>query len=393
MSGIERAIIVVLDGVGVGALPDAWQYGDDGADTLGNVGRHVGGLHLPHLERLGLGCLHRVEGVACESPVGSYGRMAEAGVGKDTTVGHWELAGVVTRRPFPTYPRGFPRELIEEFERRIGRRVLGNVVASGTEIVAELGAEHLRTGYPIVYTSADSVFQIAAHEQVMPPPELYGICLTARELLQGEHGVSRVIARPFVGEPGRFVRTPRRRDFGLPPPAPTLLDLVKESGREVVGVGKIGDIFAHRGLTGEIKTAGNAEGIAALTDCLRRPFAGLVMANLVDFDMLYGHRNDVDGFGRALWQLDEGLGRWLPCLGPADALFVTADHGCDPTTVSTDHSREYVPVLGAGARLRPGVDLGERTSFADLGATVADMLSVGPLAAGESFVALITGQG
>jgi len=385
-----RAIVIVLDSVGVGALPDASAYGDDGSDTLGHIAQAMGGLHLPNLERLGLGCLHSVAGVSCPALAeGSYGRMAEMSAGKDTTVGHWEIAGIITRRPFPTFPEGFPPDLIAEYERRIGRRVLGNKVASGTAIIQELGEEHLRTGYPIVYTSADSVFQVAAHEQVVPVEQLYEMCRTARTMLTGEYAVDRVIARPFAGEPGHFYRTERRKDFGLEPPAPTLLDHVKAAGQEVVGIGKIGDIYAHRGLTQEIHTSGNSEGMRALVDSLSSVVSGLVMVNLVDFDMLYGHRNDVAGYARALVQFDMDLAPLLAALAPGDALFITADHGCDPTTPSTDHSREYVPLLCYGSRLRRGVDLGVRSSFADLGATVAEMLSVGPLDAGQSFMSLL----
>jgi len=379
-------VIIVLDSVGVGALPDAGIYGDEDSDTLGNVARALGGLCLPCLESLGLGCLHSIEGVSCPPlPAGCYGRMAEASVGKDTTVGHWEIAGIITSRPFPTYPRGFPDEVIESFEARIGRRVLGNKAASGTEIIEELGEEHLRTGCPIVYTSADSVFQIAAHEEVIPVDRLYEMCLIARSILVGEHAVARVIARPFVGRPGGFVRTDRRRDFGLAPPAPTLLDKVQATGLPVVGIGKIGDIFAHRGLTREIHTSDNREGISAICDCLQGTSEGLIFANLVDYDMLYGHRNDVAGYARALSEFDRRLPGVLALLENGDALFITADHGCDPTTCSTDHSREYVPLLCTGPSLKRGVDVGTRASFADLGATVAELLSVGELKSGTSF--------
>jgi len=383
---VERVTVVVLDGAGVGALSDAWRYGDEGSDTLGNLARRVGGLRLPNLQRLGLGCLHRILGVPCgQRPAGCYGRMAEASVGKDSTVGHWEIAGIITTRPFPTYPNGFPADLIEEFARRIGRKVLGNKVASGTIIIEELGARHLSTGYPIVYTSADSVFQVAAHEEVIPEEELYHMCHVARGLLRGEHAVARVIARPFVGAPGSFVRTPRRKDFGLEPPGLTVFDLASAHGLHVVGIGKIGDLFAHRGLTQEIGASGNLAVVRALLECLRERRAGIVFATLVDFDMLYGHRNDAAGFAAALAEFDNFLPAILSELGDGDVLFITADHGCDPTTASTDHSREYVPLICFGSSIGAGVALGTRATFADLGATAADLLSLDCPAAGESF--------
>ncbi|MHB0877231.1 MAG: phosphopentomutase [Anaerolineae bacterium] len=387
---LKRATIIVLDGVGVGALPDAGDYGDAGSDTLGHVAAAVGGLRLPTLEVLGLGCLHAVAGVPCPAtPRASYGRMAELSVGKDTTVGHWEMAGLPTLRPFPTYAHGFPPDLIAEYERRIGRPVLGNKVASGTVIIEELGAEHLRTGYPIVYTSADSVFQIAAHEDVIPLERLYEMCLVARALLTGEHAVARVIARPFVGAPGAFVRTTGRKDFSLEPQGDTLLDRAKAAGLDVIGVGKIGDIFVHRGLTQEIKTTGNADGMRAVGRCLAAGFGGLLFANLVDFDMLFGHRNDVAGFAAALAEFDAGLAQVLPLFTGDDALFITADHGGDPTTTSTDHAREYVPLLCYGPALAAGVDLGVRATFADLGATVAEFLGMPAPSSGHSFAAAV----
>ncbi len=390
MKPLRRCILIVLDSVGVGALPDAGDYGDEGSDTLGNLSRLMGGLDLPALGALGLGCIHSILGVPCAgAPRGCFGRMAEASAGKDSIVGHWELAGLVTRRPFPTYPEGFPAGLIEEFERRIGRRVLGNRVASGTVIIEELGREHLATGYPIVYTSADSVFQIAAHEEVIALPELYDLCRVAREMLRGDNAVARVIARPFVGRPGSFVRTAGRKDFGLEPQGQTVLDIIQESGLLVVGVGKIGDLFAHRGLTEEIKTAGNDDTMERLLQGSREIESGLIFGNLVDFDMLYGHRNDSEGFARALEEFDAFLPRLMDELGEGDVLFITADHGCDPTTPSTDHSREYVPVLGYGPGLRPGVDLGTRQTFADLGATIADLLGVRAPEAGTSFADIL----
>ena len=380
----------MLDSVGVGELPDAAAYGDQGSNTLAGVASAVGGLDLPNLAKLGLGNVVSVLGVPPHaSAAGCYGKMAERSVGKDTTTGHWELAGIVTDRPFPTYPDGFPAALIEEFARVTGYGVLSGRPASGTAIIDELGEEHLRSRRLIVYTSADSVFQIAAHEALLPPDELYRVCRAARELLTGEHAVARVIARPFVGSPGEFVRTDRRRDFSLPPPRDTLLDLALQAGREVVGIGKIDDIFAHRGLSRTVHTVSNAEAMAALIDTATAGGSGIVIANLIEFDMLYGHRNDAPGYARALEGFDAALPALLGSLQEGDALFITADHGCDPTTPSTDHSREYVPLLATGASLRQNVDLGVRESFADLAATVAEGLGIDGRLDGASFLAAI----
>lgn len=385
-SHIDRAIVVVLDSVGVGELPDAADYGDSGANTLAHVAGAVGGLRLPNLERMGVGRIIPIPGVAAVTePTASYGRMAELSAGKDTTTGHWELMGVITEHPFPTYPGGFPDQVIREFESRIGRRTLGNTVASGTEIIKRLGDEHVRTGFPIVYTSADSVFQIACHEAVVPVEELYEMCAEARRLLVNPHNVQRVIARPFEGESGRFVRTPRRRDFALEPPAPTLLDLIAGTGDEVIGIGKIEDVFAHRGVTASLHTSSNADSISATVDVLESGRGRLVLANLVDFDTLYGHRNDAEGYARALREFDDALPKMLGALREGDALAITADHGCDPTTSGTDHTREYVPLLICGGRLRSGVDLGVRSSFCDLAATLAELLDVGGVNCGVSF--------
>jgi len=350
-----------------------------------------GYLNVPNLARLGLGKLVRLPGCDTEGgPSGAYGRMAEKSCGKDTTTGHWELMGIILDKPFPTYPRGFPPEIIEAFERRIGRKVLGNKPASGTVIIEELGREHMATGYPIVYTSADSVFQIAAHEEVIPVEELYRMCRIARELLTGEHAVGRVIARPFIGQPGSFVRTERRHDFSLKPPRPTVLDYVAGAGMDVIAVGKIYDIFVGQGITASRPTADNREGMETVLDLADQEFTGLAFANLVDFDMKYGHRNDVEGYARALEEFDEFIPRLLNRMGEGDVVVITADHGCDPTTASTDHSREYVPVLVAGQEIRDGVDVGTRETFADLGCTVADLLGVKTEGlAGESFASLI----
>ena len=386
MDGIQRAILIVLDSVGAGALPDADQYGDQGSDTLGNTAQAVGGLHLPNLQKLGLGNIHSILGVPAEpAPLAAYGRMAEFSPAKDTTIGHWEIAGLITPEPFPTYPHGFPQELIAEYERRIGRKVLGNYPASGTVIIEELGVEHLRTGSPIVYTSADSVFQVAAHEEVIPVPELYRICSIARDMLKGEHNVGRVIARPFVGTPGAFQRTDRRRDFSAPPPGPTLLDHVLEAGQTVWAVGKIEDIFAGQGIQHALHTHDNMDGVDKTLEAMQEAGPGLIFTNLVDFDMLYGHRNNPPGYAAALCAVDERVPELLEALRSDDVLIFTADHGCDPTTPSTDHSREYVPLLVYGASIQGRVNLGTRATFADVGATIAEWLGVSPPPAGRSF--------
>lgn len=384
---INRVILIVLDGLGVGELPDAARYGDSGSNTLAHVAKAVGGLTVPNLEALGLGHIGEFAGVRrMGEPDGCFGKMAELSKGKDTTSGHWEMAGIVLDRPFPTYPNGFPPEVIEAFQQAIGRKVLGNTVASGTEIIKELGEEHLRTGFPIVYTSADSVFQIAAHERVIPIEDLYRMCREARKLLQPPHQVARVIARPFMGEPGSFQRTEERRDFSLEPPGRTLLDLLKESGQPVIGIGKIDDLFKGRGLTRSIHTGNNEAGMDETVRVLSLVPRGLIFVNLVDFDMLYGHRNDSAGYAGALESFDARLPELLRGLRQGDLLCVTADHGNDPTTAGTDHTREYVPLLAYGPHLARGVNLGVRRTFADLGQTVADALGVKRLPWGESFL-------
>lgn len=379
-----RAIILVLDGVGIGEAPDAAAYGDLGSDTLGNVARAVGGLHLPNLERAGLGRIAPLDGVkAVAAPAGAWGLMQPASAGKDSTTGHWEIAGVHLARPFPTYPAGFPREVIDEFARRTGRPVIANAVGSGTALIAEYGAEHERTGAWIVYTSADSVFQVAAHERVVPLAELYAACETARAMLVPPHDVSRVIARPFEGPTGAWKRTGNRRDFSIEPPGETLLDALGAAGIPRTGVGKVDDLFARRGLEGG-HTAGNADGIERILAWLRTGPNGLLFANLVDFDQLYGHRNDVPGFYQALRGFDASLPALIDALREDDLLFITADHGNDPTTPSTDHARENVPLLVLGPRVRPGA-VGRRTTFSDLGATVAEHLGVTFRGRGRSF--------
>jgi phosphopentomutase len=388
---VRAVALVVLDSVGIGGAPDAAAFGDEGSATLPNVAAAVGGLALPHLGAHGLGRVVAIDGVPPEpSPEGAFGAMIERSPGKDTTTGHWEMAGVILDRAFPTYPDGFPPEVMDRFERAVGTRALGNVAASGTEIIAELGEEHMATGMPIVYTSADSVFQIAAHVDVIPLERLYEMCRTARAIMRGPNEVGRVIARPFRGRPGAFERTPDRHDFSVEPP-PTVLDALAAAGREVRGVGKIADIFAGRGVTSSRPTRSNAEGITAVVQELLTITRGLVFANLVDFDQAYGHRNDARGYADALEDFDRRLPEILEALGPDDVLVVSADHGNDPTTASTDHSRERVPLVVAGARVRRGGDLGCRQTFSDCGATVAELLGVEAATPGTSFAAELLG--
>jgi phosphopentomutase len=376
--------LVWLDGPG--ELPDAHAYGDEGSNTLGNVCRQVT-VRVPALQALGLGCIAPLRGVPpSEQPAAAFGRMAERSAGKDSVTGHWEMMGIVLDRPFPTFPRGFPRELIDRFEEAIGRRTIGNVVASGTQIIDDLGPEHLRSGAPIVYTSADSVFQIAAHEEVIAVPELYRICEIAYAFAVEGLGVGRVIARPFVGVPGHFTRTANRHDYAMPPRGETLLDRLAVAALPVVGIGKIPDLFAGRGVTRAVRTSNDAEVMTAVKQALADTPAGLVFANLVDFDTQYGHRNDVAGYAANLERFDARLAELLQALGPSDALVITADHGNDPTTPSTDHSREHVPLLVCGRPVRAGADLGTRATFADVGQTIAEAFGVPPLAAGASFL-------
>jgi len=383
---IKRVVLIVLDSCGVGELPDAFKYNDQGSNTLANTAKAVEGLNLPNLEGLGLGNIASISGVEPQDkPLASYGKMAEVSSGKDSTSGHWEMTGVILKTPFPVYPNGFPDELIKRFKKAIGTEVLGNKPASGTEIIKELGEEHLRTGKPIVYTSADSVFQIAAHEEKIPVPKLYEICQIARELLTGENAVARVIARPFVGKPGSFKRTDRRKDFSLPPPEKTILEILQSKGIKVVGIGKINDLFAGKGISKSIHTRDNLDAMDKLIQTIKEEKEGLIFINLVDFDMVWGHRNDIQGFATGLEDFDARLERVLNLLQDPDALFITADHGCDPTTPSTDHSREYVPLLIFGKKLKKGVDLGNRRSFSDISATLADIFEVQGTGKGESF--------
>jgi phosphopentomutase len=386
----RRVFVIVIDSLGVGALPDASAYGDEGSNTLGNIAARVP-LKIPNLHALGISRVVPVAGLPpVDAPLGAYGRMAEVSPGKDSVTGHWELMGLQLEQAFPTFPDGFPGDAMREYEHRIGRRTLGNVVASGTRIIDDLGPEHMRTGWPIIYTSADSVFQIAAHEEILPIPELYRICEIAYELFAEGMGIGRVIARPFVGSPGSFRRTANRHDYALPPKADTLLDILAKSGIPVRSIGKVKDLFAGRGISDSVHTASDAEGMDAIERAVADAPPGLVFGNLVDFDAMYGHRNDTAGYAANLERFDERLGHLLPMCREDDLLLLTADHGNDPTTPSTDHSREFVPVLAYGARVRAGVDLGERETFADLGQTIAEVFGVGRLACGRSFLERLT---
>jgi len=376
-----------MDSVGIGYMPDAFKYGDLGSNTLGNISREYEFLKLPNLEKLGLGNISEINGVhAVEKPVACYGKMAEKSAGKDTTTGHWEIAGLILDEPFPVYPEGFPLDIVSEFEEAIGRRILGNIAASGTEIIKAFGGQHVRTGCPIVYTSADSVFQIAAHEDVIPVDMLYDMCRKAREILKGKHAVGRVIASPFKGEEGNYIRTERRRDFSLDPAGETILDRMKERGYEVKAVGKIYDIFNGRGITDFVHTHDNTDGVNKTIEFMKEKFEGLIFTNLVDFDMLYGHRNNVEGYAKALMDFDERIPEIIQYLMPEDILIITADHGCDPTTPSTDHSREYVPLLVYGQSIKNGRNLGIRQTFADIAASISEYFNVGHKSAGTSFL-------
>ena len=382
----RRVFLIVLDSVGIGEMPDSADYGDAGSNTLAACAA-TGALSVPNLASLGL---FNIEGVGCgapaERPLGAVARLAEASKGKDTTIGHWEIAGVISPKPLPTYPEGFPREILEQFSRRTGRGVLCNKPYSGTQVILDYGREHEKTGALIVYTSADSVFQVAAHEEVVPLEELYRDCAIAREILTGDHGVGRVIARPFVGSWPDYVRTANRHDFSLEPPAPTLLDHVKAAGLASIGVGKINDIFAGRGITEFVRTKSNDDGMDRTLEYAGKDFSGLCFVNLVDFDMVYGHRNNAPGYAEALNQFDRRLGELMPLLREGDLLIITADHGCDPSTPSTDHSREHVPMVAWGPGVKAGANLGTRDSYAHIAATVADYLGAEPPAAGKSFL-------
>lgn len=374
---MQRILLVVLDGLGIGELPDAKDYRDKESNTLGNMASTVGGLKLPNLESLGLGFLGNFKGIGKPDRVkGCYGKMAETSKGKDTTTGHWEMMGVTVGKPFSVYPNGFPLEIIDAFEKAIGRKILGNKPASGTEIIKELGSEHMKTGRPIVYTSADSVFQIAAHEDIIPLKELYRMCEIARDILQSPHNVCRVIARPFIGKEGSFLRTPRRRDYSISPFRKTVLEYLVEDGMDVISIGKVKDIFAGKGFTGLLQVSGNDDSILKTITSFKTLKNGLVFATLVDFDTLYGHRNNPQGYTKALEAFDKRLPEVFKIITEKDILIITADHGCDPTTPSTDHSREYVPLLVYGPALKAGINLGIRGSFSDIGATILEVFGI-----------------
>ena len=387
----RRVIIIVLDSVGIGELPDAASFGDKGCNTLGHIAATSKSLNLINLAALGIGNIIPIQNIEpVKTPSGCFGKMAEKSRGKDTTVGHWEIAGVITSTPFPVYPGGFPEDVIEQFKKAAGKEIIGNKPASGIEIIKELGKEHINTGALIVYTSADSVFQIAAHEEIVPPESLYLICEKAREILRGKHAVARVIARPFIGNPGNFTRTDRRRDFSLPCPQKTLLDHAGEKGIKVLGIGKIWDIFNGRGIHESIHIHNNADGCKKTINAINgNRDSGIIFTNLIDFDMKYGHRNDVEGYRKALEEFDAFLPEIENSLKKEDLLILTADHGNDPTTPGTDHTREYVPVLCYGKETKKGISLGTRDSFSDLGQTAAEYLGIGPLKNGKSFLTLI----
>jgi phosphopentomutase len=384
---MKRAIIIVLDSVGMGELPDADKYGDTGSNTLGNIAASIEDFGLKNLEMIGLGNIDNVKGYKkVETPTGCYCRMAEKSAGKDTTTGHWEMVGIILDKPFPVFSKGFPQEIIEKFEKSIGTKSIGNIVASGTDILKTLGSQHVKTGYPIVYTSADSVFQIATHEEIVPIDKLYEICSNAREILEGDYAVGRVIARPFTGTEGNFTRTDRRHDFSLNPSGDTILNFAVEKGYKVKGVGKIEDIFNKQGITDSVHIHNNMDGVDKTLEYMEQNFEGIIFTNLVDFDMLFGHRNDIKGYANALIEFDNRMPEILKGLKEEDLLFITADHGCDPTTPSTDHSREYVPLLIYGNNIKKNVNLGTRTTFADLGATVAEYLEIKTPKNGISFL-------
>ncbi|MCS7253736.1 MAG: phosphopentomutase [Armatimonadota bacterium] len=389
----RRIIVLLLDGVGIGELPDAAEYGDEGSDTLAHICEAVEWLSLPNLERMGMGNIKPLKRIRhVKEPLASYGMMAELSKSKDTLAGHWELMGLVTEKPFPTYPKGFPSDLISAFERAIGRKVLGNKPASGTVIIEELGELHMITGFPIVYTSADSVFQIAAHEEIIPIEELYEMCRIARRMLVGKHNVARVIARPFVGVPGAFQRTPRRKDFPIEPHGRTVLEEAFDAGLKVIAIGKVGEMFSMRGISESIPTESNEHSLDVLRQVVRDKIGNIIFATLVDFDTKYGHRNDVYGFAKALMEFDEELGRLITQLDESELLIITADHGNDPTTQSTDHSREYVPLLVYNPRKPHGKPLGTRKTLADVAATIAEAFSLPKPSVGESFLREAVGE-
>ncbi|MEM7035850.1 MAG: phosphopentomutase [Bacteroidota bacterium] len=387
---MQRVILIVLDSVGVGALPDAEAFGDARTNTLGNIAAQTPDFRLPNLEAMGLGNLAEVHLPPASAPTAAFGKAAEKSPGKDTITGHWEISGIVPDISFPYYPQGFPPAILDPFEAQIGTKTLGNYPASGTVVIEELGAEHMRTGFPIVYTSSDSVFQIAMHEDIIPIDRQYEICKIAREILVGENAIGRVIARPFVGTPGNFTRTANRKDYSLSPPSRTILDAIQDAGKEVRGVGKISDIFNGVGISENTKTKHNMDGVDKTLAYMEQDFEGLIFTNLVDFDMLYGHRRNVPGYAQCLRDFDARLPEIQAAMRPSDVLILTADHGNDPTHTGTDHTREYVPILVYGKAVQAGVDLGIRASFADMGATVGEMLGTKATEDGESFWAKLT---
>ncbi|MGB4589325.1 MAG: phosphopentomutase [Clostridiaceae bacterium] len=390
---MKRVVLIVLDSVGIGEMPDAELYGDKGSNTLGNIAKKVGGMAIPNLEELGLGNIAPIEGVKVqEKPLGAFGKAAELSVGKDTVTGHWEMSGVILKEPLKTFPEGFSEEIIRTFEEKIGRKTIGNVVASGTEIIERLGEEHMKTGFPIIYTSADSVFQIAAHEEIIPLDELYRYCQIARDMLVGEWQVGRVIARPFLGTPDHFKRTSNRKDYALNPFNKTILEYIKEDGKNVMCVGKIEDVFNKIGVTHAVHTKNNMEGVEEILNYMAEPLPGLIWANLVDFDMMFGHRNDYDGYYNAIKEFDGRLPEILAKMDEEDILMITADHGCDPTTASTDHSREYIPLLVYGKNIKPGSTMGVRKTFSDIGKTILEYLDIPNTLYGESFLTEIQAE-
>jgi len=385
---INRVVVIVLDGVGAGEAPDAELYGDLGSNSLGNTALAIGGLVLPNFEKLGLGHITPIKGIQpISNPEGSYGKLQPKSSGKDTVSGHWELMGIYLPKPFPTYPKGFPQDIINEFKNRTGYDILGNIAASGTEIIQTYGLEHIQTGKPIIYTSADSVFQIAAHEEIIPLEKLYKLCEISREMLTGDHAVGRVIARPFLGsKSGQFKRTENRRDYPLIPLGKTILEKLVEAGKDVYSVGKIDDIFAHRGITKSFHSENNPDAISSLLEIMPMRFEGMVFVNLIEFDMIYGHRNDPQGYADALKRVDEIIPKLKAVMHPSDLIIFTADHGVDPTTSGTDHSREYVPLIVFGENTRQGVNLGIQESFGDVAATIAEIFSLTPPEIGVSFL-------
>jgi len=388
---INRIVLIVLDSLGIGYLPDSYKYGDEGSDTLGNIAKNYGNFHIENLIKLGIG---NIDGISsyikkCDNPIGAYGRASEASYGKDTTTGHWEIAGLKLEKPFPTFPNAFPDELIKTIEEAIGIKTIGNEVASGTEIIKRLGDIHVKTGMPIIYTSADSVLQIAAHEEVISVDKLYEICSIVRDIMKGPYGVGRIIARPFLGSHGNYKRTENRKDFSLKPTGKTMLDYIREAGMDVIAVGKIEDIFASQGITSSIHTKNNLDGIENTIELIKSNNEGLIFTNLVDFDMLYGHRNDIIGYGNAIMEFDRRLPDIINAMNDDDILIITADHGCDPATPSTDHSREYIPILVYGKGIKRNVNLGTRNCFCDIGATILDLFNLKGNIHGESFKQLI----